>query len=597
MASSSSSLQNNNNNNIRRNSSNIGTQTTSHNAASSFPPGQITDPKFNEAMRQDRHLAAYIAKFIGAGFAVPSYYEKPDSNLKYLKQPNLIYPIGNHTYVHINSYSLNGDGFTDYEVVMPDAPNRELAMTLDRFFAVEAGAYPPPTEYSERVKKLDQFLSKVCKITQTPVKYDSLENMSKKFKKNAKKSVQISVYEPDFVNLKYHFLRRRAGVGLLEPFLMDSNLEDISVAGAGNVYLVHKIFGSLRAPISLTDDEIDELIISMSEQFGKTVTHSRPVIDTTLPDGSRINIIFGKDISRKGTNATIRKFAKVPLAITQIIASKTLDAREAAYMWMMLAEGMSVFICGETASGKTTTMTGISAFIPSTWKVVSIEDTQEITLPHPNWVNEITRDTGNAHSSVTMFDLLKAALRQRPNYILVGEIRGAEGNVAFQAMQTGHPVMSTFHAASVPSLIQRVTGTPINVPKSHVDNLNIALFQSAVQGKDGRMVRRVMSINEIVGYNAAADNVMFIPVFNWDPSTDSVIYRGKGSSSLFLSKLLVRRGMSRKDEGLLYEELELRTKILESMVKNKLFNYFDVYNRVAKIREVGLEAYVKTIGV
>jgi flagellar protein FlaI len=418
------------------------------------------------------------------------------------------------------------------------------------------------------------------------VQYDKID---------VKKVKTIAVYEKEYEYLKYHFVTKRVGLGILDPFLTDPHLEDISIVGAGNVYIVHKIFGSLKCTVWLTTDDIDDMVIGMAEQFGKTISHARPLVDATLPEGSRINIVFGKDVSRRGTNATIRRFASVPLSITQIINSKSLDAREAAYMWMMVGEGMSCFINGETASGKTTTMMGITQFIPPTWKIVSIEDTPEITLPHKNWISEVTRDTGSPSSSVVMFDLLKAALRQRPNYILVGEIRGAEANIAFQAMQTGHPVMSTFHAAQMSSLIQRLTGEPMRIPKPNVENLNIALFQAAVQGKDGKPVRRVLSINEIVGYNGAADSVMFVPVFTWEPASDTVTYRGKGSSNLFLTKILLKRGLSRKDESGLYEELELRTKILETMIKKKIFNYYDVYDRVVQAKEVGLEKFKKEL--
>jgi flagellar protein FlaI len=196
-----------------------------------------------------------------------------------------------------------------------------------------------------------------------------------------------------------------------------------------------------------------------------------------------------------------------------------------------------------------------------------------------------------------MFDLLKAALRQRPNYIIVGEIRGAEGNIAFQAMQTGHPVISTFHAAHMTSLLQRLTSEPINVPKTHAENLNIGLFQGAVQGKQGKTVRRVLSINEIIGYDPASDSVMFIPVFNWDPGDDRVLYRGKGSSALFITKLLMKRGLSRSDEALLYDELELRASIIKHWINNKLFDYYDVYQEITKVDEIGLDAYVERIGV
>ena len=255
----------------------------------------------------------------------------------------------------------------------------------------------------------------------------------------------------------------------------------------------------MQTSIVINDSyELNELVIMLSEKSLRPVSHNRPIIDASLPDGSRVNFVFGEDISRKGSNLTIRKFAKVPMSITQLISSRSISPTLAAYLWMMLEEGMNVFICGETASGKTTTLNAITTFIPPSLKVVTIEDTPESTAPHANWVSEVTRDTGGAAGSVKLFDLLKAALRQRPNYILVGEIRDKEGNIAFQAMQTGQSVMSTFHAAHISSLVQRLTSYPIEVPKTHVANLNIALFQSALYDKQGFLQRRVLEVDEII---------------------------------------------------------------------------------------------------
>jgi flagellar protein FlaI len=527
------------------------------------------DPKLMEQMQKIPYLMEYVSGFMQKGNPSPTFHEKIDGSFKSLKMPNLIYPISENNLIHINAYATGGDGYFEYVVIGPPEPDARLLAAVDKMFAMYAGSWKPPDQLQERFMVVGSFLDKIC--------------------------VTVTVYEKEYEYLKYHFLTRRVGLGILDPFLTDPHLEDISIVGAGNVYIVHKIFGSLRCTVWLTMDDIDDMVIGMAEQFGKTISHARPLVDATLPEGSRINIVFGKDVSRRGTNATIRRFASVPMSITQIINSRSLDAREAAYMWMMVGEGMSCFINGETASGKTTTMMGITQFIPPTWKIVSIEDTPEITLPHKNWISEVTRDTGSPSSSVVMFDLLKAALRQRPNYILVGEIRGVEANIAFQAMQTGHPVMSTFHAAQMSSLIQRLTGEPMKIPKPNVENLNIALFQAAVQGKDGKPVRRVLSINEIVGYNGAVDSVMFVPVFTWEPSSDTVTYRGKGSSNLFITKILLKRGLSRKDESSLYDELELRTKILETMIKKKIFNYYDVYDRIVQAKEIGLDKFKKEL--
>ncbi len=551
-----------------------------------FNISAVKDGRFTEELRRSSHLLNYISLYVDMGNPLPIFTPKLEAEHKKLQAPNLVYPISDTTYIHINSYTKAADGYIEYSIIEPDEPDRTLMEKADKLFAIHAGTMNPPIEMTERFNMIDQYLEKTIAISKTPISYDELD---------ARRIKNLPVYEKDVMNLKYHFLRRRAGLGLLDPFLTDPNLEDVSIIGAGNMYVVHKTFGALKCPVFLSVEEIDDLIISMSEQFGKTVSHAKPVIDATLPEGSRINIVFGKDVSRRGTNATIRRFASTPLSITQIIPSKALNSLEAAYMWMMMSEGMSVFINGETASGKTTTMMGLTAFIPSNWKIVTIEDTPEITIPHPNWISEATRDTGNQNSSVTMFDLLKAALRQRPNYIFVGEIRGAEANIAFQAMQTGHPVVSTFHAANMTALIQRMTNPPMNIPKTNIENLNIALFQGAVSGSDGKRVRRVLSINEILGYNPEANNVMFIPVFNWEPGTDTVKFGGKGSSALFIQKILEKRGMSRKEEGALYEELEFRAKILDKMIEKKIFNFYDVYQSISRCREIGLEPYMKEL--
>jgi flagellar protein FlaI len=549
---------------------------------------QVSNKKLQEVIQRLPYVKEYLERLVNDGYALPTFYERLEDSLKFVKKPNVLYPISEYVLIHVNALKESADGYMLYNVIEPPEPHPLLMQAVSKIFAIHAGTIKPPTEYQEKFLLLDEFLANTC------IKVNNYVDYSKSLTKD-KNKVYVNVN--DFEYLKYHFIRKRIGLSILEPFLTDPYLEDISLIGNGHVYVVHKLFGPLKSSVWLSNDDIEELMINMAEQIGKTVSHARPVVDATLPEGSRINIVFGKDVSRKGTNATIRRFASVPLSITQVVASNTMDAREAAYLWMMINEGMNIFVCGETASGKTTTLMASCAFINPNWKIVSIEDTPELTLPQANWVSEVTRDTGNPQSSVTMFDLLKAALRQRPNYILVGEIRGAEGNIAFQAMQTGHGVMSTFHAATVSSLIQRLTSEPINVSKTHVENLNIALFQSAVQGKHGKTVRRVLSINEIIGYNPTTDSIMYIPVFNWDPGEDIALYRGKGSSALFATKLLVRRGLSKKDESLLYDELEMRASIIRHWISNKIFNYHDVYNHIVKVKEMGLEKYMEKVGV
>ena len=212
-------------------------------------------------------------------------------------------------------------------------------------------------------------------------------------------------------------------MGVLEPFIHDPYIEDISCSGLGNIFIEHKIFESLKAPIVFeSEEELDDFVLKLSEKIGKPVSFRNPIVDATLPDGSRINIVFGRDISKKGSNFTIRKFSKKPLSVLQLIEFGTFNYLMAAYFWIALREGMNCFVAGETASGKTTTLNAITTFVPPNAKIVSIEDTPEVQIPHKNWLREVTRSArerkGSETSSVEMFDLLKAALRQRPNLII-----------------------------------------------------------------------------------------------------------------------------------------------------------------------------------
>jgi flagellar protein FlaI len=250
---------------------------------------------------------------------------------------------------------------------------------------------------------------------------------------------------------------------------------------------------------------------------------------------------------------------------------------------------MNTFVCGETASGKTTTLNAVTTFIPPNSKIVSIEDTPELQVPHQNWIREVVRSTKEGgDNGVTMFDLLKAALRQRPNEIIIGEIRGAEGAIAFQAMQTGHSVMATFHAASVEKLIQRLTGDPINVPKAYMDNLNLVIIQSAVKLPSGKTGRRMVSINEIIGYESTTGSFMFVETFRWDPINDVFEFTGKDNSYMLEYKIAPKMGIPLHKKRRIYMELERRAKIFEKMNKQGINDFYEVLKVLAKAQREGL---------
>jgi flagellar protein FlaI len=294
----------------------------------------------------------------------------------------------------------------------------------------------------------------------------------------------------------------------------------------------------------------------------KPVTYKNPIADATLPDGSRINIVFGRDVSKRGSNFSIRKFSEVPLSIFEIVDFGTLNYQMLAYLYLCINNGMNVFVAGESASGKTALINALTVFISPMAKIITIEDTPELQIPQKNWIREVVQTTKatDANGAVTMFDLLKAALRQRPNEIIVGEIRGSEGNIAFQAMQTGHSVMATFHAASMEKLIQRITGDPISVPKTYIDNLNVAVLMGLVKLPNGKMGRRVTGISEIVGWDPFSQTFNIVDAFRLDEATDTFDFTGNMTSYVLENKIAPRLGISSNKRQKIYDELEKRAR-------------------------------------
>ncbi|EHP70931.1 ATPase, type IV secretory pathway VirB11 component like protein [Metallosphaera yellowstonensis MK1] len=508
----------------------------------------------------------YLDKYLASLEERPEMVDDP-SKYKGSRVFNIVYRVSDGIFVHVTSRKSD-DGYFQYIVIEPPRPPQRILDEAEVQFA-----------------KIINYREKVP------------ETVQEKEEKMKRLLAKVKVREFNREYLMYHFVRDKLYSGPIEPLIRDPFIEDISLPGLGHVYIVHKLFGPMKTSIKIdTQEELDELIVTLSEKTLRPVSHNRPIIDASLPDGSRVNFVFGTDISRRGSNLTIRKFSKVPMSITQLVAGGTISPTLAGYLWMMLDEGMNLFVCGETASGKTTTLNAITAFIKPNQKIVTIEDTPELTVPHENWVAEVTRETGG-EGTVKLFDLLKAALRQRPNYILVGEIRDREGNVAFQAMQTGHSVMATFHAANIRTLVQRLSGYPIEVPKSYINNLNIALFQSALYDKKGNSVRRVIEVDEIIDVDPITNDVVFVPAFTYDPVYDQINFAGKGSSFLIENKIAVRRGIDRRNMSVLYEELNLRSKFINLLVEKGVFNYFQVWEWILKARQIGLEEAVRQIAV
>ncbi|WP_410507276.1 type II/IV secretion system ATPase subunit [Methanosarcina hadiensis] len=568
---------------------------------------KLLPPEMKEEVEKNLHLLEYLHILPIDTMGIPRYVPKLESKHGEIEDANLIYKVNDQIYVHI--YPNKNDVRNFYIPIEPILLTgvggliKELEIKLvDHLTGIEFD----PENLEEKERILRESLDAICVIGKKNPVASSASGAGSGVKKllgskllPAKEDPtknHIYVTKEQYEALKYSVIRDKIGVGFLDPYINDNKIEDITCNGLGPIFIEHKVFKGLRSVIEFNDnDALNQYIVRLAERIGKPITFKNPIVDSTLPDGSRINIVFGDDISKNGSNFTIRKFADIPFSILQVIKGGTLDYRMAAYLWILIGEGMSGFICGETASGKTTTLNGITAFVNPESKLVSIEDTPELQIPHKNWTRETTRGstrgagTGEGSGSdVTMFDLLKAALRQRPNYILVGEIRGVEGNVAFQAMQTGHPVMSTFHAATVEKLIQRLTADPINIPKTYVDNLNFVIIQSAVRRPDGKLVRRVLSINEVLGFNPDKGGISFIEAFSWDPVTDTHVFSAMGSSYILENKIATRLGIPGKKKKVIYDEIEKRAKILERLNEEGIVNYWEFFNTIARITKSGM---------
>jgi flagellar protein FlaI len=533
--------------------------------------------ELREAIAGAPHLRMYMEAF-ESELGEPEWTEKPQRKSAGSGPKNLIYPVGSNCFVHV--INDEEDARDTYNAIDP-AMAEDLGPLLKEFERALLD-YVDELERAETDEdKKEVLLSAVDKeirISNTPAKIER------------GKPVELVATPDQFEAMKFLVIRDKLGLGVLEALIRDPYIEDISCSGLGAIFIEHKVYGALKSNIIFTEmEELDNFVLRLSERIKKPVTFRNPISDATLPDGSRINIVYGGDISTRGSNFTIRKFTAVPLSILDIIDSGGVSYEMAAYLSLCVQEGMNFFVSGETASGKTTLLNALTCFYEPAAKIVSIEDTPELQVPHPNWTREVVRGSmSDVNAGVGMFALLKAALRQRPNAIIVGEIRGEEGAIAFQAMQTGHACAATFHASSVEKLIQRLTGTPISVPKTYVDNLNVVCIASAVRLPNGKPGRRILSINELIGYDAAADAFSFMEVYHWNSHNDTFEATGTMNSYLMEHHVAPRRGYPPGDKRGIYGEIDKRARLFERLLKAGRTNFFDLYKAWGQAQRQGI---------
>ncbi len=372
--------------------------------------------------------------------------------------------------------------------------------------------------------------------------------------------------------LLYVLKRNFIGYERIDPIKHDINVEDISCDGYDSpVFVYHSSYEQIISNVFHGEEELDDFVVKLAQRSGKGISKRLPQVDATLPDGSRAQLTLGREVSDHGTNYTIRQFKDVPFTPIDLINWNTFSLEEMAFLWLAIENNKSLIFAGGTASGKTTSLNAVSLFIPSNTKIVSIEDTREVELPQRNWVASVTRPSFNddAKGDVDEFDLLEAALRQRPDYIVMGEIRGEEGRTLFQVMSTGHTTYTTFHADSVDEVLKRFTTDPINVSKTMFTALDLVSVQTQTRVQ-GTKVRRNKALTEINHYEAENDEINVQDVYQWQAETDEYLKMGDSNT---LQAIQFDRGWSReKLEGELFE----RKVILAYLIEKGLNTYAEV---------------------
>jgi flagellar protein FlaI len=377
----------------------------------------------------------------------------------------------------------------------------------------------------------------------------------------------VRIDTPAFYRLFYYLKRRYRGFGKIDALMHDPNIEDISCDGYSlPLYAYHDEYQDIETNIQFDEEEkLDSFVIKLAQQSGRHISVGNPVVETTLQDGSRAELALGEEVTPRGSAFTIRKYSAEPFTPIDLLRFGTYNLEQMAYLWMAIEHNKNIIFAGGTASGKTTSMNAISMFIPPRSKLISIEDTRELSLYHDNWLSSVTRERLDEAADVTMYDLLRSALRHRPEYILVGEVRGKEAITLFQAMNTGHTTLSTMHADSVQTVINRLENEPINVPRPMVQSLDVLCVQTLARF-EGERVRRADTIAEIEGIDQRTGELDYATAFDWRAEDDTV---REGNRNL-LDEIRSERGWSQTE---LLREFKRRKRFLEFLRQQDVTQY------------------------
>ncbi len=464
----------------------------------------------------------------------------------------------NHENVRIRVVEMAGTSELIYLVEEPKLSKREL----EEFFALKA--------------EINDYLPDILVLS--GVDGFNLNNMLSSFVNQRRPWLKgESIFK-----INYYLARDFQGYGIIDPIVRDQKVEDISCDGPEMpIFVYHKDFGSVKTNISFPNTEnLDSYIIRLAQISGKSVSINAPILDSITRDGHRVQAVYGSEISSRGPVFTMRLFRDRPFTPVDLIKSGTASPDLMTYLWFMTEGFNSALIVGAPGAGKTSTLNSILLFAPSNTKVFSIEETRELKIPHENWVAAETRGKNTIEGQrgverLNMYDLVSMAMRQRPTYIVVGEVRGKETYALFQAMATGHTTYSTIHADSMESLLNRLENEPMNIPRVLVSYLNIVIFINFVR-LEGKMVRRITEVDEIIGIDGKTDEILYNRVFHYDPYSDKFSYAG---SSKLYDRIAERRGVTNSK---LLEEVRKRTGLLLTLSQKKEADIEEISGEIRK---------------
>ena len=478
-----------------------------------------------------------------------------------------------------------------YAHIFWDEPNKELAYNIEE---------PQLKESEIEILRLIMLaLEEMINISL--VKIENVNQVIQYLERNVQAilvELGAKISKETYLKLMYYIFRNSVGLNRIEPLLRDYYIEDIECNGINfPIYIVHRKYENMRSNVLFTDmQEITDFVEKLAQKCGRYVSYAKPLLDGTLPDGSRVNATYSEDVTTRGPTFTIRKFTKEPWTPIHMIQFKSASAQVFAYLWMAIEHKFNFMCVGETASGKTTMLNAMLSFIPPDARVVSIEDTRELNLSHDNWMPTVTRSgfgipnlLGKEYGEITLFDLLRESFRQAPDYVIVGEVRGQEASVLFQGMASGHSSFGTFHAGSVETLVRRLSTPPINLSPSLIESLDIVCVMTHLKEAD-KNLRRLKELVEVIAVDEDSKQIKQNHPFEWDPSTDIITQK----SQFYIFEKIAKRSGNSVEE--LRMEFQLRSMLLEVMANRKITDFKEV-NRIIKEYYLDKQRVLKDFGI